>query len=500
MEFNVKSGYPEKQRTECIVAAVFESRRLSSTAERLDKASGGYISNILRKGDLDGKFRQILLLYNVPNILSERVLLIGCGLEKKFDNNKFRGIVNKIVNALNNIGVMEAVCFITECKVIGRDLYWKIQQAVLSSHEASYNFDTYKSNKNLNRFTIRRIIFTVETRRDLNVAEDALIQGIGLAKGIKYAKDLGNTPANICNPTYLANEASTLAKKYSNININILEKKDMQALGMGALLSVTQGSNQPPKLITLETNGVDIDNSPVVLVGKGITFDTGGNSMKSPEHMVGMKYDMCGAAAVLGVFLFICEMKLPIKLVGIIAAAENIPGGNASRPDDVITSLSGTTIEIINTDAEGRLVLCDALSYSEKFKPEVVIDIATLTGACVVALGRHYTGLYSNNSLLAHELVLAGNCIDDKCWQMPLSVEYQKELNSNFADVSNVGGSEAGSITAACFLSKFAKKYNWAHLDIAGTACRYSGRDKSATGRPVSLIAQFLINRYQNLI
>ena len=493
MEFNVKSGHPEKQRTACIIAAVFESRRLSSAAERLDNASNCYISNILRKGDLEGKLGQILLLHNVPNILSDRILLIGCGKERELADKQYQDIITTIVNTLNETGSMEAICFIPECHVKGRDIHWKIQQAIIKSNEALYNFDTYKSKKDLHRRPLRKMIFSIPTRRDLTNAEVALNEGIAISKAVKYAKDLANTPANICNPSYLAKEAIKLAKEYKNISAAVLDKKDLRSLGMGAMLAVAEGSSQPPKLITLEYRGNNSNKSPIVLVGKGITFDSGGNSLKPASAMIGMKYDMCGAAAVLGIILFAAEINLPINLVGVIAAAENMPGGTACRPDDIVKSLSGKTIEIANTDAEGRLVLCDALTYSERFKPEVVIDIATLTGACIIALGHEYAGLFSNHNPLAHELLTAGNMINDKCWQMPLAEEYQNKLNSKVADLVNVGGKDGASITAACFLSRFTKKYHWAHLDIAGTS-RYRQEEGMATGKPVPLLAQYLLN------
>ncbi len=497
MEFNIKSGNPEKQRTACIIVAVFESRRLSTAAERLDNASNGYISNILRKGDLEGKLGQILLLHNIPNVLSDRVLLVGCGKERELGDKQYKDTIKIIVNTLNNTGSMEAVCFITECHVKGRDIHWKIQQAIMATEDTLYNFDTYKSKKDTLRRPLRRLIFTVPTRRDLPNAERALTEGIAIAKGIKYTKDLANTPPNICTPSYLAKEATKLAKDFKKISAAILSQKDLETLGMGAMLAVAQGSNQPPKLITLEYRGNDTNKAPIVLVGKGITFDTGGNSLKPPTNMIGQKYDMCGAAAVLGTILFAAELELPVNMVGIIAAAENMPGGTACRPNDIIKSLSGTTIEILNTDAEGRLVLCDALTYSERFNPEIVIDIATLTSACIMALGKSYSGLFSNHPPLAHELLTASNTADDKCWQMPLAEEYQEQLNSKFADIKNVGGSDAGSILAACFLSRFTKKYHWAHLDIAGTAWDRATLD-AATGRPVPLLAQYLLNCCKN--
>lgn len=318
--------------------------------------------------------------------------------------------------------------------------------------------------------------------------------GAAIAKGTSLCRDLGNFPGNVCTPSYLAKEAKRLARGNKQLSCKILEEKDMKALGMGSLLSVSAGSDEPAKLIQLEYKGAAKSQKPTVLVGKGITFDTGGISLKPGAGMDEMKFDMCGAASVLGTMQTLIELALPINVVAIVAASENMPNGHATKPGDIVTSMAGLTIEVLNTDAEGRLVLCDALTYAERFKPRAVIDVATLTGACVIALGKHATGLYSNNDALAAELINAGNTAGDKAWQMPLWDEYQQQLNSNFADIANIGGREAGSVTAACFLSRFTKKYDWAHLDIAGTAW-LSGGQKGATGRPVSLLVQYLINQ-----
>ena len=321
----------------------------------------------------------------------------------------------------------------------------------------------------------------------------ALEQARAIALGMALVRDLGNLPPNICTPAYLADEARKLQTRFK-MKTTVLEVKDMEALGMGSLLSVARGSRQPAKLITIEYNGGKAGAAPVALVGKGVTFDSGGISIKPSANMDEMKYDMCGAASVLGVLTAAAEMKLPINIVGVIPSTENLPDGNASKPGDIVTSMSGQTIEILNTDAEGRLILCDALTYTERFNPAVVIDIATLTGACVIALGAHATGLISNDDALADELLAAGTYTYDRAWRMPLWDEYQKQLDSNFADMANIGGREAGTITAACFLSRFTKKFKWAHLDIAGTAWK-TGKDKGATGRPVPLLMQFLIGR-----
>jgi len=496
MEFSIKSGHPEKQRSGCIILSVFESRRLSSAAQEVDKASDGYISTILRRGDLEGKLGQTLLLHNVPQTLSDRVLLVGCGKERDFGDAEFRKALQTAFKKLDETGSNDAVCFLTDTAIKNRDIRWKIRQAILCAEELYYDFKVFKSEKSPTKHALRKLVFGVPTRRELPLGEQALIEGAAMAKGIALTKNLANTPGNVCTPTYLAEQAQDLAKKYSSISVNVLEQSDMEALNMGAFLAVTKGSAEPPKLVCIEYHGKDKNSHPVVLVGKGVTFDTGGLSLKPAASMVNMKYDMCGAATVLGTILNAAELKLPINIVGILACAENMPSGQATRPDDVVTSMAGLTIEINNTDAEGRLVLADALTYCDRYSPDVVIDIATLTGACVVALGNHATGLFSNNTTLANELLTAGTITGDRAWQLPIWDDYQPKLDSRVADMVNSAGGEAGSITAACFLSRFTKKYRWAHLDIAGTAMP-SGKEGLATGRPVLLLTQYLMEYAQ---
>jgi leucyl aminopeptidase len=310
---------------------------------------------------------------------------------------------------------------------------------------------------------------------------------------MNLAKDLGNLPGNVCTPSYLADEARRLAKRWK-LGVQVLERKDMEKLGMGTLLSVARGSHQPPKFIVMRHDGAGRKSKPVVLVGKGITFDTGGISIKPAPEMDEMKFDMCGAASVFGTLRAVAEMKLPLNVIGIVPATENMPGGSATKPGDIVTSMSGQTVEILNTDAEGRLILCDALTYAERFEPAAVVDIATLTGACVIALGHVASGLYASKDDLAEELLESGTDAWDRAWRMPLWDDYQEQLKSNFADMANIGGRPAGSVTAACFLARFAGKYDWAHLDIAGTAW-VSGKNKGATGRPVPLLTSFLMKR-----
>lgn len=495
MEFSVKSGSPEKQRSACIVVGVYEPRRLSAVAEQLDKISEGYISNLLRRGDLEGKPGQMLLLHHVPNVLSERVLLVGCGKERELDERQYRQIIAKTISTLNETGSMEAVCFLSELHVKGRDTYWKVRHAVETTQDCLYVFDRLKSKKDETRRPLRKIVFNVPTRRDLTIGEKAVEHGLAIAAGIKQCKDVGNMPPNICTPQYLADQALLLAESSAKISVDVLGPEELAAHGMNSYLAVGRGSVNGPRMAVIKYNGAGNDSAPVVLVGKGLTFDSGGISLKPGDGMDEMKYDMCGAASVLGTMHAVVNLNLPINIVAILAGAENMPDANAYRPGDILTTMSGQTVEVLNTDAEGRLVLCDALTYVERFDPELVIDVATLTGACVIALGKHATGLLSNHNPLAHEILNASEQSGDRAWRLPLWDDYQDQLESPFADFSNLGGRAAGTITAACFLSRFTRKYNWAHLDIAGTAWRSGGKDKGSTGRPVPLLTQFLINR-----
>ena len=493
MEFSIKSGNPEKQRGACVVVGVFESRKLTPSADLIDSASQSLLSDLLRRGDMDGKAGSTLLLHNVPGTVCDRVLLVGLGKEKEFRDKAYCAAIRNTLKALRDTGAQNATIFLTEIPVAKRNTGWRIRQAAMLSLDSAYRFDQFKSKKNENHSKLRKLAFAVEQRSELALAEDALLQGQAIAEGMALAKTLGNLPGNVCTPTYLADTALQIAEDHA-IQCEILERSDMEALGMHSLLSVAKGSHQPPKLIVLQYKGGEESDKPLLLIGKGITFDSGGISLKPGEGMDEMKFDMCGAASVLGTLKAVALMKLPINLTVIVPTTENMPGGAASKPGDIVASMSGQTIEILNTDAEGRLILCDALTYAERFSPDTVIDVATLTGACVIALGHVATGLFANDDALARELLSAGDEALDRAWQMPLWDDYQDLLKSNFADMANIGGRPAGSVSAACFLSRFAKKYEWAHLDIAGTAWK-SGAEKGATGRPVPLLAHYLLKR-----
>ncbi|WP_300355358.1 leucyl aminopeptidase, partial [uncultured Alcanivorax sp.] len=398
--------------------------------------------------------------------------------------------LSSLAGHLTKLPIKSASISLEGIAVNERERPWLAQQLARKLGEAAYLFNPFKSREK-KPVTLGKVSLVCPSRQGIGPVKQALLLGSAIANGVNRSRELGDLPGNICTPSYLSSHARELAGQYPNLDCKVLSEKQMEALGMGSLLSVTAGTEQPAKMIVLEYKGGKTRGKPIVLVGKGVTFDSGGISLKPGAGMDEMKYDMCGAASVLGTLSAIAEYKLPLNVTGIIPAVENMPSGTATRPGDVVTSMSGQTIEVLNTDAEGRLILCDALTYAGRYKPSFVIDIATLTGACVMALGSHASGLLSNDDTLAQALENAGQTSGDRVWRLPLWNEYDKQLKSNFADMANIGGREAGTITAACFLGRFTKNYRWAHLDIAGTAWN-SGTNKGATGRPVPLLVEFL--------
>jgi len=492
MEFTIKSGSPEKQRSACVVVGVFDNRKLSLSAELIDRASNGYVGEIIRRGDMEGKLGSTLLLHNVRGTLADRVLLVGLGKERDFRDREFRKALQSAVKLLNETGSYEAVVYLTEEKVKRREVAWRVEHAVAVAMETVYRFDRMKSEPAEVRRPLRKLTLSVPQRSDLAAGEKAAARGLAIARGVEFARDLGNLPGNVCTPSYLAAEAAKLATEFPELKVEVLEHGQIEALGMGSFLSVTRGSDEPPRFIVFEYRNAPKKAKPVVLVGKGITFDTGGISIKPAADMDQMKFDMCGAASVFGVFRAVAELKAAVNLVGLVPTCENMPSGRATKPGDIVKSMSGQTIEVLNTDAEGRLILADALTYAERYEPEAVVDVATLTGAMVIALGHVACGVFSNSDTLSRALVAAGDDAYDRAWPMPLWDEYHEGLESNFADFANVAGRAGGSVTAACFLSKFAKKFDWAHLDIAGIAWR-EGKEKGATGRPVPLLVTWLL-------
>ncbi|OCX19233.1 leucyl aminopeptidase [Stutzerimonas xanthomarina] len=495
MEFVVKNTKAPAIKAATLVLPVGEDLVLGTTAQSVDAASAGAIATVLKRGDLQGKPGQTLLLQQLPGIKAERVLLVGTGKADELDNRQWRKVVTAVTGALKNLGGSDAALALQDVQIKGRNAYARTRILVEVLAGGQYVFDRFKSKK-ADAHPLSRITLLSDKAEQAQV-EQAANHAQAITTGMNFARDLGNLPPNVCHPSYIAEQARQLGKDFKGLKVEVLDEKKLRELGAGSFLAVSQGSDQPGCIVVMQYNGGKKGEQPYALVGKGITFDTGGISLKPGLGMDEMKYDMCGAASVLGTFRAALELQLPINLVGVLACAENMPSGGATRPGDIVTTLSGQTVEILNTDAEGRLVLCDALTYVERFKPRAVIDVATLTGACIVALGSQTSGLMSNDEELARQLLGAGQNADDRAWQLPLFDEYQEQLDSPFADIANIGGPKAGTITAACFLSRFTKAYAWAHLDIAGTAWISGGKEKGATGRPVPLLTQYLLDRVE---
>ncbi len=489
MEFSIKVSGLERLKTSCLLVPVASNKQLSAHAVALDAALDGAIARALKSGDLASKAGSTLLVRSGKTIA--RVVLVSLGDAGDINDRAFGDAVRAAYRQVSQLVAADVVSLLHEATVGSRTLAWKIRSQVLMMRELAYKFDEYKSKKEPVPPGAQHMSFLLATQDERLRGE--IERAVALANGTDLSKDLANMPPNLCTPSYLAERARKLGRSHK-MRVEVLDQKQIEALKMGAFLAVAKGSEQPPKFIVMHYQGAAAKRAPVVLVGKGITFDTGGISLKPAPDMDEMKFDMCGAASVIGTMAALAEMKLRINVVAVVPTCENMPSGRACRPGDIVTTMSGQTVEILNTDAEGRLILCDALTYVERFKPALVVDIATLTGACVVALGNHHSGLFCKVDTLAAELLEAGRDINDTCWRMPLDDEYQDGLKSPFADMANVGGRAGGAITAACYLARFTKAYDWAHLDIAGTAWK-SGANKGATGRPVGLLTQFLIAR-----
>lgn len=493
MRFDVKTGASTTQKTACLILPIYSSGPLPASTKAMDRATQGLISELVNAGDIDGKSGSTLLVKPPGPTSCSRVMLVGCGDQKKFDRKKYRTALRAAFAALRKTKHTDAVSFLNVETVKGTDAYRRARISIEVWHNGAYRFTATKSKLDDAPAAQSKLGLAASAKTARQVRQ-GIKHGDAIGQGVSLAREVGNLPANVCTPSYLASQARGIGKGRKNLSVQVLNEQDMAKLKMGALLSVTAGTVEPAKLIVLKYTGAAKSKRPTVLVGKGVTFDAGGISLKPPGAMDEMKYDMCGAATVLGVMHTVAELKLPINVIGIIPAVENLPGGKATKPGDIVTSMSGQTIEILNTDAEGRLILCDALTYAQKFKPAALIDIATLTGACLVALGRHRSGLLSNSDQLAKKLLKSGDLADDPCWQLPIDAEYQALLKSRFADMANIGGRDAGTITAACFLSKYVGETDWAHLDIAGTAW-LTGAHKGGTGRPISLLIEYLLSK-----
>ncbi len=491
MDYSIESVTLDKLQSDCLVVGIYEKQQLTYAASVIDGLCDGLISKLLARGDISGKNAETLLINHLPIANIGRIVLVGFGERGKLSRKLFRKAMAAVVKMLKDTKVKTASCALLDLEVAKADAQWLTRQIIEVVNDGLYQYTTTKK---CDEKVALQALTIIANEANHQLAETGLQQGFAIAQGMALAKHLGDLPGNICTPTYLAQQAVVLAGEHEKLSCEILEENDMEALGMGAFLSVSRGSRQPAKLICLQYEGSDMHVKPIVLVGKGLTFDAGGISLKPGQGMDEMKYDMCGGASVLGILRAASLMNLKLNIVGLIPASENLPDGDANKPGDILTSMAGKTIEVLNTDAEGRLILCDTLTYARKYDPDVVIDMATLTGACIVALGRVPSGLFGNDDKLCDDLVAASETACDWVWRMPIWEEYQEQLKSNFADLANIGGPDGGSITAAVFLSKFAEDFRWAHIDIAGTAWR-TGANKGATGRPVALLSQYLINR-----
>lgn len=489
MNFSLSKDAVQDVTTPCLLVGIFEDTALDGSAAKLDEASGGRFSELIRSGDVGPDRGELTLLHGLPGVKAERILVAGLGLPEKFSRSRFDATCLAAGKLLRNHPLTEAHCCLHEVAVEDLDPDWRLRHAAIALDRSNYLYTATKPVKDDSPVPLTRVSF----QGDAN--QQTILDGAQcIARGYHRARELGNLPGNLCTPAYLAQQAREIAEAYPSVEVEILRREEMSELGMNALLAVGQGSANDPRLIILKHQGAGKDEQPTALVGKGITFDSGGISLKPGENMDQMKFDMCGAATVIGALEACAAMNLPVNVIAMVAAAENMPSSKAYRPGDVLTSMSGKTIEVLNTDAEGRLVLCDALTYCERFNPKTTVDVATLTGACVVALGHHASAVMSPHDDLAEELIDAGLQAVDRAWRLPLWEEYQAQLKTPFADVKNVGGMSAGAITAGCFLSRFTRKQRWAHLDVAGSAWKWAATE-GATGRPVGLLVQFLINQ-----
>jgi leucyl aminopeptidase len=486
MNFALTSHRPAALEAQCAVVGIYEDRMLTRACAEFDEGCGGAIKALIESGDVSGKLGQTQMLFSLPGLKVPRVLVVGLGDQRKFDSAKYVKASKDAQRALKTANCSDATLYLPEIEVPGRDLDWKLSQAVLIADYTHYRYTATLKNKGDDR--LKQLSFAATP-----ASEPVLNKAVAMAAGVKLARELGNLPPNICTPAFLAEQAHAWAKRFPGTEVEVLEREQMAELGMGSLLAVAQGSANTPRFIIMRYSGA-ADDQPFVFVGKGITFDTGGVNIKPSAALEEMKFDMCGAASVFGVMETIARLQPRLNVIAIAPAVENMCDGNSYRPSDVVKTMAGHMVEVLNTDAEGRLILCDALTYAQRYKPAALIDIATLTGACVVALGGVATGLMSKNDDLADELLAAGEHMHDRAWRLPLWDEYQTQLDTGFADFANIGGKGGGAITAGCFLSRFTEGQRWAHLDIAGTAWD-SGRKGTATGRPVTLLTHWLLGK-----
>jgi leucyl aminopeptidase len=495
MRFESFSRKAAEQRSDCLVIGAFERGELGDEASAVDRALRGRVHALLTHGDFSGRAGESLLMPEIGGLGSRRLLLVGLGPKAQFNRKAWRRGMQNAISALARTRVATAAIALERPGLRELDDYYFGRASAEIAGTSLYRINDLKTARRPRPPRLARILVGPVSASAVSDVRRGLESGAALAESSELLRNLGNLPGNLCTPRYLATQAREIARRHRRqVRVRVFDEAAIRRLRMGCLLAVTRGSEEPARFIVLEYRGGRSGRAPVVLVGKGVTFDTGGISLKDPPAMDEMKFDMCGAATVLAAIDFAARARLRINLVGLVPACENMPDGRAIKPGDIVTSASGQTVEILNTDAEGRLILCDALNYARRYSPDVVVDFATLTGACIVALGNHHSGVMANDDALARELIEAGVRADDRAWQLPLTEEYAEQLRTNFADMANVGGREGGAITAAAFLGKFTSGLRWAHMDIAGTAWT-TGTAKGASGRPLSLVADFLTRR-----
>ncbi|MDC0586769.1 leucyl aminopeptidase [Gammaproteobacteria bacterium] len=500
MNFLINTNKSSEIRTDCLILPVFEDGILRGASKTINSQNNNLIKDFQSNGDISGKLGQTRIL-PINKQSYKRIVLVGCGKFDKYFERNYKKAITSALKKLSSTSHKNATNLLASDDLIGKndELYYRASRIMVESwYEITYQYTATNSKKE-KKYSLSKLYFGTNGNKRSSSMSKGLKHGESIGSAIQKVKYLGDLPANICTPSFLVKETRKIANKNKSISLKVLNESDMKKLKMGSLLSVTAGASEPAKLIVAEYKGSKSKSKPIVIVGKGITFDTGGVSLKPSNGMDEMKYDMCGAATTIGLLQMVSELKLSINAVFIVPACENVVGSRATKPGDIVTAMSGTTIEVLNTDAEGRLILADALTYAQKFKPELIIDMATLTGACVVALGKHMSGFMTNSESLANELSYAGEVSNDQTWRLPLNEDYAKQIKSNFADVANIStnGVGAGTITAGCFLQKFVGDYDWAHIDIAGVAW-LEGSNKGATGRPVAMVSEFLINRALN--
>ena len=491
MEFFTTTAKPSRRAVDCVIVGVYSKTRLGLGAQDIDRASRGQISRLLKSGDIAVETGKVTMLMNLSGVAARRVAVVGLGTARRLDVRRFRQALASVMNELKHTRTRQLLSTLGLEEVSGTNPYYRARYTAETIGDSLYRFTTMKSGKASPAMPLKKLGFAIASRGEAARYQRGAEHALAILKGKTLARDLGNLPPNVCTPKYLARQAQQMAKSCKNLTTRVFSETDMKRLGMHSLLSVTAGTAEPAKLIVMQYKGAGSD-APIVLVGKGVTFDSGGISLKPGPAMDEMKYDMCGAASVMAALLAVATLRLEVNLNVVVPAVENLPGSMATVPGDIVKSMSGQTIEILNTDAEGRLILCDALTYASRYKPAKIIDVATLTGACVIALGHHHTGVMTPHDELADEVLAAGRRADDRGWRLPITEDYAEQLKSNFADFANIGGREGGAITAGCFLAKFTEGLNWAHLDIAGTAWK-SGAQKGATGRPVAMLTELVL-------